>query len=293
MKANRTLMVFFLITLSLSIYSCKKNNQFSNREDQASKVVLEPYDDISMEEIETNNVPIKNERTITKNSLTTGVSSYDLKIIKSANTKYQVEDINQASEKIKAMVLANNGYVSEMRFENNQYRKQNVIVLKVPNYQFDGLLKKMGSVSIKVDFVNITTQDVTEAYLDAESRLKTKRLVKRRYEEILRTKAHRVQDLLDVEDKINDIQEEIEAVQGKLNYMKTKVALSSIQIELYENINQDMIVEKETGEFSKKMNEALSFGVDMIKLVLLLMVYIWPILLVAFIAFIIYKRRRK
>jgi len=293
MKANRTLNVFFLVILSLLIYSCKKDNSFINKTDQIPRATLEEYDDISIEKIETNNVSIHNDKSATKNVITTDVRSYDLKIIKSAKTKYQVKNIGKASEEIRNMVLENNGYVSEMRFENNRYRKQNVFVIKVPNYQFDGLLEKIGGISQKVDFENITTQDVTEAYLDAEARLKIKRLVKRRYEDILRTKAYKVQDLLDVEDKINDIQEEIEVVQGKLNYMKTKVALSSIQIELYESLSQKNKVKEEGSKFSKEISKALTFGVDMIKLLFLFIVYIWPILLIILMLFIIYKRTKK
>ncbi len=52
---------------------------------------------------------------------------------------------------------------------------------------------------------------MTSEYIDFEARLKTKLAVKERYELILRNKAKSVKDLLDVEEKLQRIQEEIES----------------------------------------------------------------------------------
>ncbi|WP_377716273.1 DUF4349 domain-containing protein [Pseudofulvibacter geojedonensis] len=249
-------------------------------------------EETSLEGINPNTMDISNNEKKQK-SITTDFTPNNLKIIKSADTKYKVKDISKASKEIKNLVLANNGYVSEMRFTNSSYSKQNVFVIKVPNYQFDGLLEKISSSAIKIDYENITTQDVTEAYIDAESRLKTKLKVKKRYEEILRTKAYKVTDLLEVEEKINDIQEEIEAVQGKLNFMKNKVYLSTINIELYEESKTLVHNEENDNKFSKEINKAMNFGLEIIKVFLLAMVYIWPILLLLILIYIAYRRKRK
>lgn len=293
MSTKKFIAGLFLIWVIVITQSCSQEKKVTNVEDAYAPTEYAVEEELVMDEIETNDVKFKEDQSSTGNALTTDVSSYDLKIIKSAKTKYQVNNIGDASKEIKNMVLANNGYVSEMRFDNNQYRKQNVFVVKVPNYQFDGLLSKIAGVAKKIDYENITTQDVTEAYIDAESRLKTKLEVKKRYEEILRSKAYKVKDLLEVEEKIKNIQEEIEAVQGKLNYMKSKVALSTIQIELYEEIEKGKkVVEGDSG-FSEEVSKALQFGLEIIKALLLFLVYIWPILVILFILFIIYKKRRK
>lgn len=293
MSTKKFIRGIFLIWGIVITQSCKQDNKTANIKDAYAPTEYVVEDELVMEEVETNDVEFRKDQSSINSSLTTDVSSYNLKIIKSAKTKYQVDNIGEASKRIKNMVLANNGYVSEMRFDNNQYRKQNIFVVKVPNYQFDGLLAKIAGVAMTIDYENITTQDVTEAYIDAESRLKTKLEVKRRYEEILRTKAYKVKDLLEVEEKINDIQEEIEAVQGKLNYMKSKVVLSTIQIELYEEIERNKEVTESDSGFSEEVSKALKFGLEIIKALLLFLVYIWPILIILLILFFIYRKRRK
>ncbi|MFD0964724.1 DUF4349 domain-containing protein [Pseudofulvibacter geojedonensis] len=291
MNANKFITGFFLMGIILINHSCSKNS--NNESVMKQEVELISFEEeTSLEGINPNTMDISNNEKKQK-SITTDFTPNNLKIIKSADTKYKVKDISKASKEIKNLVLANNGYVSEMRFTNSSYSKQNVFVIKVPNYQFDGLLEKISSSAIKIDYENITTQDVTEAYIDAESRLKTKLKVKKRYEEILRTKAYKVTDLLEVEEKINDIQEEIEAVQGKLNFMKNKVYLSTINIELYEESKTLVHNEENDNKFSKEINKAMNFGLEIIKVFLLAMVYIWPILLLLILIYIAYRRKRK
>ena len=97
--------------------------------------------------------------------------------------------------------------------------------------------------------------------------------------------------MLDVEDKINEIQEEIEAVQGKLNYMKSKVAFSTIVVALYEDLEAVEVVDDEP-KFFKEVKMALGSGLGIIKAIILGLFYIWPILIIAIGVFVWYKRRK-
>jgi len=45
------------------------------------------------------------------------------------------------------------------------------------------------------DYIKINTQDVSEEYVDLETRLKTKKEVEARYIEILRSKAKTLEDI--------------------------------------------------------------------------------------------------
>ena len=69
---------------------------------------------------------------------------------------------------------------------------------------------------------NVSVQDVTEEYLDIEARLKTKKEVEARYIEILKSKTKTVEDVLKAEEQIRIIREEIEAREGRLNYLKNQ-----------------------------------------------------------------------
>ena len=217
----------------------------------------------------------------------------DLKIIKSAQVRYKVDDVKKATNTIKQLAQAQNGYISDQRFEDNLYNKSSRFTIKVPKSTFDGLLDSISKVAEFIEYENITTQDVTEEYIDLETRLKTKMEVKARYEEVLRKNAKTVEDILATEDKLRIIQEEIESAQGRLKYLSSRVAYSSIQVDLYESVEYKEEPKSYTKSFMTKITDGLKFGWEMIEGFILILVHIWPILIVGGLLFLFVRKRLK
>ncbi|WP_353778933.1 DUF4349 domain-containing protein [Winogradskyella sp. 3972H.M.0a.05] len=220
--------------------------------------------------------------------------SPDLKIIKTARVRYKVKDIKRATSKLKALAASRNAYISDLRFQNNLYRKENKFTIKIPQQYFDVMIDSMSHVAEFIEFENITSDDVTEEYVDIQTRLKTKLEVRQRYEEILRKRAKTVEDILATEEKLRVIQEEIEASQGRLKYLTSKVAFSTIHIELYETVEYKEEPEVYSKTFLDKTKEGFSFGWEIIERFVLFLIYIWPLLIVtAVLVFIIRKKVMK
>jgi len=214
-----------------------------------------------------------------------------LKIIKSAEVKYKVKHVKIATNQINVLVQKFNGYVSDQRFQNNAYQIENRFVIKVPEQYFGVLMDSLKQVAEFVDYENITTQDVTEEYIDLQSRLKTKLEIKERYETILRQRAKTVKDILAAEEKLGIIQEEIEATQGRLHYLTNKVSFSTIQVDLYETVNYKEVPESYKRTFFSKTKEGFSFGWKLIENIVLGFIHIWPLVLTAIALFFIIRRK--
>lgn len=279
MKTRSKKFNFKLITFSVFfslLFSCQNA---SYKEDFAmeSVVLTESYQAV-------------NESKTTRTVANTPVQ---LKIIKSASARYKVEDVKKATAQVKEMAQKYNGYVSDLRFENNRYEKQNRFTIKVPNIHFDALLDSIASVSIFTEFENITTQDVTEEYLDLESRLATKREVKQRYEEILRKNAKTVEDILATEEKLRILQEEIEAAQGRLKYLSNKVSYSTVQIDLFEIVEYKEEPESYTKSFFDKAGNGFSFGWELIEAIVVGLIHIWPVLIIIILIALFLRRKLK
>lgn len=246
------------------------------------------------------NVPIsKNYDAVTSSSEVSDAKSMvadsikQLKIIKSADVRFKVKNVKNATKEIGTIVQHLNGYISDQRFQNTNYKVENRFTIKVPQKHFDTLLDSLIGVAEFVEYQNITSDDVTEQYIDLESRLKTKLEVKKRYEAILRKRANSVKDVLAAEDMIGGIQEEIEATQGRLKYLTNKVSFSTIQVDLYETVNYVEEPEDYTRTFFSKTKEGFSFGWNLIESILLGIIHIWPLLIISGIAVVILKRRKK
>ncbi len=218
-------------------------------------------------------------------------TSEDLKIIKSALARYKVEDVKEATNAIKRMVSGYDAYISDLRFQNNLQIKENRFTIKVPNHFFDKVMDSINAVAEFVEYEKITTKDVTEEYVDLQTRLKTKLEVKERYESILRKNAKTVKDILATEDKLRIIQEEIESAQGRLKYLTNKVSFSTIQIDLYETVDykEEPVTYNKT--FWSKMKSSLANGLHAIEVVFLGIMNIWPILIVGTMLFLFVKKR--
>src|SRR5690606_1332673 len=189
----------------------------------------------------------------------------DLKIIKTANVRFKVKNVQESTQTIKALVNDDEGYISNMRFSNNSYQKENSFTIKVPKNNFDKLLDSLSSVAEFIDHIEIASKDVTEEYMDVETRLKTKLEVKARYEEILRNNAKTVKDILETEEKLRVIQEEIEVAQGRLKYMVNRVSFSTINVVLYETVEYKEQPDVYKRTFGSEIAEALSSGWNLIK----------------------------
>jgi len=277
MKCNRLKKVLILSAMFVFLLGC-------NHSEIEDKVVVENAD-IS-EEFE---AVTSDESKVKKPN-----SSFpDLKIIKSANVRYKVKDVKKATKHIKRISNIYNSYVSELRFENNLYKKENRFTMKVPAKDFDVIMDSISSVAEFIEFENITTKDVTSEYIDVEARLKTKLEVKKRYELILRNRAKSVEDLLDVEEKLQHIQEEIESSQGRLKYLKNKVAFSTIQVDLYETVEFKEEPKQYKKTFLSELKEAFISGWDFIKSFFISLIYIWPLILIGAVVFIIIRKRIK
>ena len=219
----------------------------------------------------------------------------DLKIIKTATTRYKVADVQKATKQIKSMALTYGAYISDLKYKNTLYEKQNKFTIKVPNTYFDAMMDSIATTALFVEFENISTKDVTEEYVDIATRLQTKLEVKKRYETVLKKNAVTVEDILLTEEKLRAIQEEIEAAQGRLKYLSEKVAYSTIHIDVFEVVEYTEEPESYTKTFADKAGNGFSFGWGMIEALLLGLIHIWPlVLIVLFVVMLLkYFRNKK
>jgi hypothetical protein len=242
-------------------------------------------------------------------------NNYNSKIIRTADLKLKVENVNKSSSKISNLVDMNGGYVSSQNLssDKNYYQSinsnddfeirefeivtSNVIYVRVPSKNFHNVLKSIKGIALSEDYIKINTQDVSEEYVDLETRLKTKKEVEARYIEILRSKAKTLSDILTAEDKIRVIREEIEAVEGRLNFLNNKVNLSTIQIEIYQDTyyTQEQVkintYEATDWNFGEKVIKSISSGWNGILWFVVGILYFWPFLLIGGIVFFIVRRK--
>lgn len=213
----------------------------------------------------------------------------DAKIIKTANMRFQVLDVEQSTRDIQKILKTKGAYISDMNQSKNQNHFYSEISIRVPNLYFDDVLNQLTLSGEKVDYKRISSQDVTEEFVDIQTRLKTKKEVKQRYEEILRNKAKTVSEVLETEEKLRGIQEEIEAQEGRLRYLANQTDMSTIYLTIYEEgVDMDEVMKEK--EFKERATSGFADGWAGVLNVIVALTYMWPgILITLFI--LIWKRK--
>jgi len=215
------------------------------------------------------------------------------KIIRTGDVKFKVNSLEKSTKIIQALTQKCNGFIASMNQNNSNYLASNVLSVRIPIDQFDYFLFQMKEEALYADYIRVNAKDVTEEFIDIEQRLKTKKEVQRRYIEILQNKAKTVEDVLAAEEKIRVIQEEIESREGRLRYLKDNIALSTIDIEMYQEIEQaEAAVVYEKG-FLAKAKDGFVNGWNFILELLVGLINIWPVLLIVSLLIVFRKRLKR
>lgn len=210
-------------------------------------------------------------------------------IIKTGQYRIKVEDVNKVTPQIEALAQRFGGYVSNMELTNSNYEINNAITIRVPASSFDSLLSSVGKHALFTQYKKISAQDVTAEYTDILTRLSTKKEVRDRYVDILRNKAKTVQDVLLAEEQIRVIQEEIESKEGRLRFLKDQVAMSTLNLEIYQQIAYQREPDVFTESFWSKLLAGLKNGWELLVDIFIGLVNIWPLVLIGGLFF--WKRR--
>lgn len=104
------------------------------------------------------------------------------------------------------------------------------VQVRVPSVRFRETLKEIEQLG-KVTHRAVQAQDVTEEYHDLSVRLKSLRATRDRLEQFL-GRAKNIQEVLSVEKELGRINAEIDRVEGRMRFLASKAAFSTITVAL-------------------------------------------------------------
>lgn len=159
----------------------------------------------------------------------------DRMIIHTAHLQIQVKDFNKTQLNIENKVSEYDGYIVESNvYRESEERVSGHMTVRIPEKHFQKFLTDTEDQAVEVLERNVSGQDVTEQYVDLESRLKSKRAVEERLLAFMND-AEKTEDLLKISKDLATVQEEIEVIVGKMNYLENQSAYSTIEISMHED----------------------------------------------------------
>ncbi|MBN2391785.1 MAG: DUF4349 domain-containing protein, partial [Anaerolineae bacterium] len=156
-------------------------------------------------------------------------------IVKNADLQLTVENTDVAIDRLTQVVGDVGGYIISSRvwyqsWLDAEYKYASV-TLGVPVDQFEAAMRRLRDIALTVDDERAGGQDVTDEYVDLESRLRNLEATRDRIRTFL-DQAQTVEEALKVNEELKAVEAEIEAVQGRMNYLFDRASYSTITVEL-------------------------------------------------------------
>ncbi len=153
-------------------------------------------------------------------------------VIRTATLQLLVENVVDAEALVRRVADTRGGFVLSSQSSGEDSQRQATVSFKVPANRFDEAITELGKLALKVDSLDVRGEDVTDEYVDLESRLRNLRAVEARLQQFL-SEAKRIEELLQINQQLGEIQGQIERAQGRITYLKQSAALSTITVSLY------------------------------------------------------------
>jgi hypothetical protein len=214
------------------------------------------------------------------------------KIIKDGRLGLRVKELDNTKLRVDTLIRNYGGYYANESFNNTDWESTFNLKIRIPSANFEKFITAIESGDGEIEYKEIDARDVTDQFIDLETRLETKRNYLKRYNDLLK-QAKSVKEILEIEEKIRGLEEEIESTTGRLKYLSDLVDYSTLDLTIskhkdfkYNPVNRD--------KFSERLKQSLSKGWFGFVDFLLFMIKIWPFwIIVTLILYFWRKLRRK
>jgi ribosomal protein L7/L12 len=216
------------------------------------------------------------------------------KIIKDGRIIVEVGNLKEAKHLMDSLLKIYDAYYANESYNDGYNELSYELTIRVPSVNFESLIVNIEMGSGKLSHKEIEARDVTDQFIDLESRLESKLKYLERYRELLKS-AKTVIDILEIEEKIRVIEEEIDSTEGRLKYLNDLVGYSTLRLRLIEEKDIQLRTSKQA-RFALRFKHAISNGWFGFVDFLIGVLQLWPFAIVIGILYPLirsFRRRRK
>ena len=155
-------------------------------------------------------------------------------IIRTGSANIEVDSLEPAIEKVRLLAQRVGGYVANTSIQSGREQmRAATLEIKLPANRWGDAITGLRPIG-KVEAVNESAEDVGEEFVDLTARVTNARRLEERLVVILGTRTGRLADVLAVERELARVREEIERYEGRLRYLRTRVAVSTLSVTVHE-----------------------------------------------------------
>jgi uncharacterized protein DUF4349 len=155
----------------------------------------------------------------------------DRKIERTCGLELTVKSPAEAAEQIRVIAEGLGGYIETAQIGGSKEVPTADLTIRVPAARFEETKVGIRKLATRIEREKTDAQDVTRQYVDREARLRNLRAEETQYLTILKS-AYKVDDLLEVTQKLSEVRGEIERQQAEFQTLSKQVETVAITIAL-------------------------------------------------------------
>lgn len=157
-------------------------------------------------------------------------------LIRTGSASIEVSKLDPAIIALRQLAAKLGGYVANSSISGGRDQVRSATLeLKIPAAKYDQAVGDIGDIG-KVESVNTTAEDVGEEYVDITARVTNSKRLEERLVTLLSTRTGKLEDVLAVERELARVREEIERYEGRLRFLRTRAAVSTLSVTVHEPV---------------------------------------------------------
>ena len=156
-------------------------------------------------------------------------------IIRTVTMNLAVGNVQDAFRQVEQIVGEQNGYLAGSQLRQDGDRMTATMTIRVPAdpTTYQATLERLRGLAERVVDEQAQAQDVTEEYVDIESRLRNLRATEESLLALL-SKAQRIEDIINIQRELTNVRGQIEQIQGRKQALERRADMATINLTLRE-----------------------------------------------------------
>ena len=156
-------------------------------------------------------------------------------MIRTGDARVEVDSLEVGVQRVRQLAQRVGGYVANTQMQGGEGQQRSAMLeLKIPADRFDQAVEGLTGLGKKVEWVNVNAQDVGEEFVDITARVQNAKRLEDRLVVLLAKGTGKLEEVLQVERELARVREEIERYEGRLRFLRTRAAVSTLSITVYE-----------------------------------------------------------
>ncbi len=155
-------------------------------------------------------------------------------MIRTGYATLEVSKLDPAIVQVRTLAAKLGGYVTNSSTAGGRDQvRAAMLELRIPAQRYDEAVSALAEIG-RVETTQTSAQDVGEEFVDLTARVENLRKLEARLIDLLANRTGRLQDVLSVERELTRVRTEIDQIEGRLRYLKNRVSLSTLTVNLHE-----------------------------------------------------------